>query len=91
MFAFVAAERPRQSAQMLVDHFTAMAWTPQISDSTNTGDLSAVEALFASLDLAERRSHRRRRLRPFALYESLFGGASLDLMRQRSLPVLMSH
>jgi len=62
-----------------------------ISDWTNTGDLTAVEALFASLDtqdadliVAGAFGHSR-------LYEGLFGGVTMDLLHQQSLPVLMSH
>ena len=57
----------------------ATASSPSISDWTNTGDLSALEALFASLDtqdadliVAGAFGHSR-------LFESLFGGVSLDL------------
>ena len=39
-----------------------------------------------------RRSHRRRRLRPFAaLRRACSAGSAMDLMHQQSLPVLMSH
>jgi nucleotide-binding universal stress UspA family protein len=62
-----------------------------VSDWTNTGDMTAIDALFASLDtqdsdliVAGAFGHSR-------VYEELFGGVSLDLMRQQSLPVLMSH
>ena len=93
LFAF--SSRPsalRQSAQMLVDHLAAHGVKAEhISDWTNTGDLTAVEALFASLDtqdadliVAGAFGHSR-------LYEGLFGGVSMDLMHQQSLPVLMSH
>ena len=92
VFAF--SSRPsdlRASAVMLVDHLAAHGVTAHISDWTNTGDLTAIEALFASLDtqdadliVAGAFGHSR-------LYEGLFGGVSLDLMRQKSLPVLMSH
>ncbi len=93
VFAFSA--RPsalRASARMLARHLEAHGVTTQnISDWTNTGDLTAVEALFASLDtqdadliVAGAFGHSR-------LYEELFGGVSIDLMRQQSLPVLMSH
>jgi nucleotide-binding universal stress UspA family protein len=57
----------------------------------NTGELSAVEAMFASLDsedsdliVAGAYGHSR-------LMEGLFGGASRDLVRQNVLPVFMSH
>ena len=92
VFAF--SSRPsalRASAVMLVDHLAAHGVAAHISDWTNTGDLTAVEALFASLDtqdadliVAGAFGHSR-------LYEGLFGGVSLDLMRQQTLPVLMSH
>ena len=93
VFAF--SSRPsglRASAQMLVRHLGSHGVTAEhISDWTNTGDLTAVEALFASLDtqdadliVAGAFGHSR-------LYEGLFGGVSIDLMRQQSLPVLMSH
>jgi len=91
---FCFSSRPsdlRASAQLLVDHLAAHGVTARISDWTNTGDLTAIEALFASLDtqdadliVAGAFGHSR-------LYEGLFGGVSLDLMRQQSLPVLMSH
>jgi nucleotide-binding universal stress UspA family protein len=93
VFAF--SSRPsdlRASALMLVQHLEAHGVRAQISDWTNTGDLTAIEALFASLDTQDADlivagafgQHSR-------LYEGLFGGVSLDLMRQQSLPVLMSH
>jgi nucleotide-binding universal stress UspA family protein len=76
---------------MLIQHLESHGVAAHISDWTNTGDLTAVEALFASLDtqdadliVAGAFGHSR-------VYEGLFGGVSLDLMRQQSLPVLMSH
>ena len=91
---FCFSARPsdlRASAVMLVQHLEAHGVSANISDWTNTGDLTAIEALFASLDtqdadliVAGAFGHSR-------LYEGLFGGVSMDLMRQQSLPVLMSH
>ncbi|RBP18299.1 hypothetical protein DFR50_101243 [Roseiarcus fermentans] len=91
---FCFSSRPsdlRASAVMLLEHLEMHGVTAHISDWTNTGDLTAIEALFASLDtqdadliVAGAFGHSR-------LYEGLFGGVSLDLMRQQSLPVLMSH
>ena len=91
---FCFSSRPsdlRASAVMLVDHLASHGVAAHVSDWTNTGDLTAIEALFASLDtqdadliVAGAFGHSR-------LYEGLFGGVSLDLMRQQSLPVLMSH
>ena len=93
LFAF--SSRPsalRKSAEMLLDHLAAHGVKAEhISDWTNTGGLTAVEALFASLDtqdadliVAGAFGHSR-------IYEGLFGGVTLDLMHQQSLPVLMSH
>jgi nucleotide-binding universal stress UspA family protein len=93
LFAF--SSRPsalRKSAQMLADHLAAHGVKAEhISDWTNTGDLTAVEALFASLDtqdadliVAGAYGHSR-------IYQGLFGGVSMDLMHQQSLPILMSH
>jgi nucleotide-binding universal stress UspA family protein len=93
LFAF--SSRPsalRQSAEILVDHLAAHGVKAEhISDWTNTGDLTAVEALFASLDtqdadliVAGAFGHSR-------IYEGLFGGVTIDLMHQQSMPVLMSH
>jgi nucleotide-binding universal stress UspA family protein len=91
---FCFSSRPsdlRASAMMLVRHLDAHGVSAHVSDWTNTGDLTAIEALFASLDtqdadviVAGAFGHSR-------LYEGLFGGVSLDLIRQQSLPVLMSH
>ena len=91
---FCFSSRPsdlRASATMLVDHLKLHGVAAGVSDWTNTGDLTAIEALFASLDtqdadliVAGAFGHSR-------VYEGLFGGVSLDLMRQQSLPVLMSH
>lgn len=92
VFAF--SSRPsdlRESAEMLVRHLDAHGVASHVSDWTNTGDMSAIEALFASLDtqdadlvVAGAFGHSR-------LYEGMFGGVSLDLIRQQSLPVLLSH
>jgi nucleotide-binding universal stress UspA family protein len=93
LFAFLAQPSAlRKSAETLVDHLAAHGVRAEhISDWTNTGDLTAVEALFASLDtqdadliVAGAFGHSR-------LYEGLFGGVTRDLMHQQSLPVLMSH
>jgi nucleotide-binding universal stress UspA family protein len=91
---FCFSSRPsdlRASAVLLVEHLEQHGVAARISDWTNTGDLTAIEALFASLDtqdadliVAGAFGHSR-------LYEGLFGGVSLDLLRQQSLPVLMSH
>ncbi len=92
VFAF--SSRPsdlRASAALLLEHLQRHGVVAHVSDWTNTGDMTAIDALFASLDtqdsdliVAGAFGHSR-------VYEELFGGVSLDLMRQQSLPVLMSH
>jgi nucleotide-binding universal stress UspA family protein len=91
---FTFSARPsalRASADLLAEHLARHGVKAGVSDWTNTGDLTAVDALFADLDsqdadliVAGAFSHSR-------FYEGVFGGVSLDLMRQQSLPVLMSH
>jgi nucleotide-binding universal stress UspA family protein len=75
----------------LADHLLRHGVVAQISDWTDTGELSALEALFASLDtqnadliVAGAFGHSR-------LFESLFGGVSLDMMRQPTTPVFLAH
>jgi nucleotide-binding universal stress UspA family protein len=81
----------RTGAQRLVEHLSRHGVSAQVSDWTNTGDITAVEVLFASLEaqtadlfVAGAFGHSR-------VFESLFGSVSLDLLRQPILPVLMSH
>jgi len=81
----------RASAERLGDHLLQHGVSAIVSDWTNTGDLTAVQALFASLDtqdadliVAGAFGHTR-------VFEGMFGGVSLDLLEQPSLPVLMSH
>jgi len=91
---FTFSARPsdlRASADLLAEHLGRHGVKASVSDWTNTGDLTAVDALFADLDsqdadliVAGAFGHSR-------FYESVFGGVSLDLMRQQTLPVLMSH
>jgi nucleotide-binding universal stress UspA family protein len=92
IFVFSRADHDlRVGAMRLVDHLARHGVKAQVSDWTNTGDITAVEALFASLDtqtadllVAGAFGHSR-------VFESLFGSVSLDLLRQPVLPVLMSH
>jgi nucleotide-binding universal stress UspA family protein len=85
------ASELRASAVALVAHLAHHGVVATLSDWTNTGDSTAVEALFASLDtqdcdmiVAGGFGHSR-------LFEGLFGGVSLDLVNQPVLPVLLSH
>lgn len=92
IFVFSSAESElRGSADRLVTHLSRHGVIAQVSDWTHTGDVTAVEALFASLDtqtadllVAGAFGHSR-------VFEGLFGSVSLDLLRQPVLPVLMSH
>ena len=81
----------RDSSESLAEHLARHGVAAGVSDWTNTGDITAVEALFASLDtqqsdliVAGAFGHSR-------AFEGLFGGVSLDLLHQPCLPVLMSH
>jgi len=81
----------RESGERLISHLARHGVTAKVSDWTNTGEVSAIEAMFADLDtqdadlvVAGAFGHSR-------VFESLFGGVSLDLLRQPVLPVLMSH
>jgi nucleotide-binding universal stress UspA family protein len=92
IFVFSSAPSDlRGAADRLVAHLSRHGVTAEVSDWTNTGDVTAVEALFASLDtqtadllVAGAFGHSR-------MFERLFGSVSLDLLRQPVLPVLMSH
>ena len=67
---------------MLVDHLAPHGVAAGVSDWTNTGDLSAIEALFASLDTQDADLIIAGAFGRSPLYEGLFGGVSLDLMRR---------
>jgi hypothetical protein len=71
-------------AEMLVDDLAAHGVeAEQISDWTNTGEMTAVEALFVrDLLVAGAFGHSR-------IYEGWFGAVMLDLIHKQSL--LMSH
>jgi len=92
IFTFSARESALQAtSEMLSDHLLRHGVVAKISDWTDTGELSALEALFADLDtqnadliVAGAFGHSR-------LFESLFGSVSLDMMRQPTAPILMSH
>ncbi len=92
IFSFSSRARGlRASAERLADHLLQHGVSAHLADWTDTGDVSALEALFASLDtqdadliVAGAFGHSR-------LFESLFGGVSLDLLRQPTAPILMSH
>jgi nucleotide-binding universal stress UspA family protein len=92
IFSFSA--RPhglKASAERLADHLRRHGVASHFADWTDTGEVTALEALFACLDtqdadliVAGAFGHSR-------LFESLFGGVSLELLRQPTAPILMSH
>ena len=92
IFTFSARESAlHATSEMLADHLLRHGVVAQISDWTDTGEMSALEALFASLDtqtadliVAGAFGHSR-------LFESVFGGVSTDMMRQPTAPIFVSH
>ena len=92
IFTFSARESAlHATSEMLADHLLRHGVVAQISDWTDTGEMSALEALFASLDtqnadliVAGAFGHSR-------LFENLFGGVSNDMMRQPTAPIFVAH
>jgi nucleotide-binding universal stress UspA family protein len=92
VFAF--SSRPsalQESALLLTEHLERHGVVARLADWTNAQDLSPVEALLACAE--DRRTdlvvagvfgHSR-------LFEEIFGGVSVELLRQQSAPMLMSH
>jgi nucleotide-binding universal stress UspA family protein len=76
--------------KLIVDHLQAHGVNAK-AEWSDTNGLSVVEALFASLDDKEPDLIVAGAYGQSRLFEGLFGGASHDLVRQPSLPVLMSH
>jgi len=75
----------------LVNYLATHGVSAEMSSWSDTGEISAVDALFSSLDsedadlvVAGAYGHPR-------WLEGLFGGVSRTLVRQPSYPVLMSH
>ncbi|MCH4559136.1 universal stress protein [Mesorhizobium jarvisii] len=91
-FAFdPPADKEDADVEMLREHLLAHGIKVDIDKWANAGDLSPIEALFASRALEEADlivagaySHSRFR-------EALFGGMTKSLLQQFSLPVLVSH
>jgi nucleotide-binding universal stress UspA family protein len=92
IFAFSSRPSALQaSARLLTNHLSRHGVKAEIADWTNARGLRPVEALLAaaedgSMDLivAGAFGHSR-------LYEEIFGGVSVELLRQQSMPILMSH
>ncbi|QIG51014.1 universal stress protein [Nordella sp. HKS 07] len=92
VFAFdPPSDRNDADIKMLCDHLLTHGITAETEPWPDTGELSVIEALFASrcmedadMIVAGAYSHSRFR-------ETLFGGVTRDLLRQFSLPVFVSH
>lgn len=92
VFAFdPQADKEDVDVEMLREHLLAHGIKVDIDKWSNTGDMSPIDALFASpaleeadLIVAGAYSHSRFR-------ETLFGGMTKSLLQQFSLPVLVSH
>ena len=92
VFAFSSRPSALQgSALLLTEHLERHGVVARLADWTNARDLSPVEALLACAE--DRRTdlivagvfgHSR-------FYEEIFGGVSVELLRQQSAPMLMSH
>jgi nucleotide-binding universal stress UspA family protein len=81
----------RSSSELLADHLARHGVAARISDWIDTGDLSALEALFASLDTQDADLIVSGAFGHSRLFEGLFGSVSRDLLRQPTTPILMSH
>ncbi|HLH49050.1 MAG TPA: universal stress protein, partial [Roseiarcus sp.] len=92
--AFTFAPQPDGAGEepaSLIDHLQRHGVRVEPSRWPDGGELTPVDALFASLDaedadlvVAGAYGHAR-------WAEGLFGGVTRDLVRQPSLPVLLSH
>ena len=92
VFVFSSARSQlRAASDALVDHLARHGVNADLSDWTNTGDIGAIDALFASLDTQDADLFVAGAFGHSRAFEGLFGGVSLDLLRQPSIPVLMSH
>jgi nucleotide-binding universal stress UspA family protein len=81
----------RSSSELLADHLRRHGVAAKISDWTDTGDISALEALFADLDTQDADLFVSGAFGHSRLFESLFGGVSRELLAQPTIPLLMSH
>ena len=81
----------RASAERLADHLLRHGVAARVSDWIDTGDVSALEALFASLDTQDADLIVAGAFSRSRLFETLFGSVSQDLLRQPTAPIFMSH
>jgi nucleotide-binding universal stress UspA family protein len=76
---------------LLVNHLREHGVSAEADSWPGTGLISAVDALFACLETQEADLIVAGAYGHSRLIEGLFGGVSHDLVRQPSLPILMSH
>jgi nucleotide-binding universal stress UspA family protein len=76
---------------LLVNHLREHGVVAEASSWPDTGEISASDALFACLDTQEADLIVAGAYGHSRFMEGLFGGVSRDLVRQPSLPILMSH
>ena len=81
VFAFSARPSTLREPKRWSGTSAATASKPRFSDWTNTEDISAVDALFASVDEQESDLVVTGAFGHSRLYEGLFGGVSFDLLR----------
>jgi nucleotide-binding universal stress UspA family protein len=76
---------------LLVEHLDQHGVRAQAESWPDTGEMSAVSALFACLDTQEADLIVAGAYGHSRLVEGLFGGVSHDLLREPSLPLFLSH
>ena len=76
---------------LLVNHLREHGVEAETDSWPDTGEISAIDALFACLETQEADLIVAGAYGHSRLMEGLFGGVSRDLVRQPSLPILMSH
>ena len=76
---------------LLVNHLREHGVAAEASSWPDTGEITASDALFACLETQEADLIVAGAYGHSRFMEGLFGGVSRDLVRQPSLPILMSH
>jgi nucleotide-binding universal stress UspA family protein len=77
--------------ELLASHLREHGVVAGSDDWPDTGEITAVDALFACLETQEADLIVAGAYGHSRLVEGLFGGVSRELVRQPSLPILMSH
>ncbi|MDQ0391091.1 universal stress protein [Labrys monachus] len=80
-----------EEQRIVVDHLHRHGVPARASSWEDTGQISPIEALYASLDTAEADLIVAGAYGHSPMLEGLLGGASQELIEGLSLPVLMSH